>query len=428
MKAVLLISPVPESVQLISSALRDSAVVTTAESIPAALRLHNQTPYDLIFVELDQVLSETAVDDFSKATRPFRESSPFVRFVVLTLKDDVRKAVTAIKQGAWDYLTHPIHAREVRVVLESAADSMARDLELDYLRDRFWKTEWLGFIHSLNPAMRSVFDGVRSVAPTIATVLLQGETGTGKGLLARLIHWHSLRCEKPFVAVHCGAIPETLIESELFGHERGAFTGAERRKLGKFEMARGGTIFLDEIGTIAASAQIKLLQVLQDGSFSRVGGEDQLNTDARIIAATNADLVGLTEAGLFRKDLFYRLNIFLIDIPPLRDRMEDLPHLVDLFLHKLNAKYGKSFAHLHPEVVEGFLRYNWPGNIRELENVLERAAILEQTDTLRPHCFPPELVVPGSPPVHETADPEDADLFPCRSPTHRDPGDSNRIT
>lgn len=392
MKKVLLISTSAASSGLITSALGRLVEVETTGTVATALQSHQGNPFDLIFVELGQLCQESATDDFEKASQPFREANPFVRFIVLTDRENVRRAVTAIRQGAWDYLTHPADAREVRGVLESAEQAVSKDMELDYLRDRFWKTEWLGVIRSRNPAMRKVFDGVRSVAPTIATVLLQGETGTGKGLLARLIHWHSLRCDKPFVAVHCGAIPDTLLESELFGHEKGAFTGADRRKLGKFEMARGGTIFLDEIGTVTPSAQIKLLQVLQDGSFSRVGGEDTLHTDARIIAATNANLRELTETGGFRKDLFYRLNIFLIQIPPLRDRLEDLPHLIELFRNTLNAKYGKSVRRIHPDVLEGFRHYDWPGNIRELENILERAAILETADTLGPGAFPPELV------------------------------------
>ena len=404
-----MISSSAESVKLIKTALGQVADVKTAQTVAQALQSHHCSPFDLIFAELDQLLSETATDDFGKAARLFQEITPFVRFVVLTTKENVRKAVAAIRQGAWEYLTHPIDSRELLVVLESAIDAVSRDLELDYLRDRFWKTEWLSVIRSRNPVMRKVFDSVRSVAPTIATVLLQGETGTGKGLLTRLIHWHSLRCDKPFVAVHCGAIPDTLLESELFGHEKGAFTGADRRKLGKFEMACGGTIFLDEIGTITPSAQIKLLQVLQDGSYSRVGGENTLHTDARIITATNSDLRKLTEMGQFRKDLFYRLNIFQIYIPPLRERLEDLPLLAEMFINKLGAKYGKDICRIHPDVLEGFRNYDWPGNIRELENVLERAVILEASDMLLPSGFPPELVAVGSNPVSdfvETKKPE----------------------
>jgi DNA-binding NtrC family response regulator len=257
----------------------------------------------------------------------------------------------------------------------------------------------LDMIQSRNPRMKQVYDNIRSVAPTIATVLLLGDTGTGKGRTARMIHWHSQRYDRPFIEVHCGAIPDTLMESELFGHEKGAFTGADRRKPGKFELAAGGTIFLDEIGTITQSAQIKLLQVLQDGVYSRVGGDLPLKADARIIAATNADIAELVKTGQFRKDLFYRLNVFPIEIPPLQERLEDLPGLIEVFLKNLNIKYNKQITGVHPMVMDRFKRYDWPGNIRELENLLERACILEQTTVLMPQSFPldtmPDMEDPG---------------------------------
>jgi DNA-binding NtrC family response regulator len=250
----------------------------------------------------------------------------------------------------------------------------------------------LEMIQSRNPRMRKVYENIRSVSPTIATVLLLGDTGTGKGRTARLIHWHSQRSDKPFIEVHCGAIPDTLMESELFGHEKGAFTGADRRKPGKFEIAAGGTIFLDEIGTITPSAQIKLLQVLQDGIFNRVGGDAPLKADVRIIAATNADIAELVKTGQFRKDLFYRLNVFPIEIPPLQKRLEDLPGLIEVFLKNLNIKYGKKITGVHPLVMDRFERYDWPGNIRELENLLERACILETGPVLMPQSFPLETM------------------------------------
>jgi transcriptional regulator with PAS, ATPase and Fis domain len=295
-----------------------------------------------------------------------------------------------VKAGAVGYLLSPVKERDIHLLLPALNRSRSKDFELDYLRDRFWKTEWLEIIRSKNAGMKKIFENVRSVAPTIATVLLLGETGTGKGTLARLIHWHSRRFEKPFIAVHCGAIPDTLIESELFGYEKGAFTGAERKKPGRFEMAEGGTIFLDEIGTISPSAQVKLLQVLQDRTFSRIGGDCILKTDVRIIAATNSDLEDGVRKGVYRKDLFYRLNVFPIEIPPLKERLEDLEYLVDMFLKKLNVKYGKNIQTVHPSVLEGFRHYEWPGNIRELENILERAYILERATVITPDNLPIE--------------------------------------
>jgi len=263
--------------------------------------------------------------------------------------------------------------------------------ELDYLRDRFWQEDSLEIVRTRSPLMKRLFDKVRSVAPTKSTVLLNGETGTGKGVLARLIHQHSNRKDGPFISVHCGAIPDTLLESELFGHERGAFTGAVRRKLGKFEIAQGGTIFLDEIGTITPSAQIKLLEILQDGTFHRVGGEERIEANMRVIAATNADLRKMCEAGQFRKDLYYRLNVFPLEIPPLKERMEDIGYIVEVILKKLNKFDLKEIHDIHPHVIDAFGNYPWPGNIRELENLMERAYILEESPILMPDSFPDEL-------------------------------------
>jgi transcriptional regulator with GAF, ATPase, and Fis domain len=252
--------------------------------------------------------------------------------------------------------------------------------------------------------MKNVFDKVKSVASTKTTVLIAGETGTGKGVIAKLIHQHSHRRDGPFIAVHCGAIAENLLESELFGHEKGSFTGAIRRKLGKFEIAQNGTIFLDEIGTMSYSAQIKLLQVLQDKIFQRVGGEEAVQSDVRIIAASNVDLNLLSSEGKFRKDLFYRLNVFPIEIPSLRGRLEDIPLMVNTFLERLNKYHLKDIQGVHEEVLEAFERYSWPGNIRELENLVERAYILETSSILTPESFPNEIMTFAA---HETPVPFD---------------------
>ena len=296
-----------------------------------------------------------------------------------------------MKAGAGNYLALPLNPDELKYVLDSILDSKLMQSELDYLRDSFWSDESADIIRTKSPAMKEVFDKIRMVAPTNTTVLLSGETGTGKGVLAKLIHTHSKRRGAQFISVHCGAIPDTLIESELFGHEKGAFTGAVRRKLGKFEIARGGTIFLDEIATVTPAVQIKLLQVLQDKTFQRVGGESAIDADARIITATNFDLKAMCEAKEFRNDLYYRLNVFPLEVPPLRDRLEDIPLLVETFLRRLNLLYSAEIVNLHPLVLEAFQEYRWPGNIRELENLVERAFILENSDTLTPESFPAEL-------------------------------------
>jgi len=276
--------------------------------------------------------------------------------------------------------------------------------ELDYLRDRFWQEDSLEIVRTRSPLMKTVFDKVRSVAPTKSTVLLNGETGTGKGVLARLIHHHSNRKDGPFISVHCGAIPDTLLESELFGHEKGAFTGAVRRKLGKFEIAQGGTNFLDEIGTITPSAQIKLLEILQDGTFHRVGGEETIEANVRVIAATNADLQKMCNEGQFRKDLYYRLNVFPVEIPPLRDRIEDVAYIVDVILKRVNKFHSKEIHDTDPRVIEAFGKYSWPGNIRELENLMERAYILEESPILTPESFPNELFTSDPSQVQVVAD------------------------
>ncbi len=393
MKSILVLSTDTNIVPSIAEAFSKDGRVSHAIDVASGVAAHNLKPFDYIIVDMALLAGSSGSQDVNRVTKPFMATNPLVQFIAMAPRDQVRQVVKAVKEWADDYITTPVDPGEIRLVIQATNHAMVRDLELDYLRDRFWKTEWLEIVQSRNAAMRKVYDNIRSVAPTIATVLLLGDTGTGKGLFSRLIHWHSLRSEKPFIAVHCGAIPDTLLESELFGHERGAFTGADRRKPGKFEMARGGTIFLDEIGTITGSAQIKLLQVLQDGTFSRVGGEQLMAADVRIIAATNADLVQMVEQGKFRKDLYYRLNIFPIALPALKDRLEDLPYLVDVLLAKLNAKYGKGISRLHPAVHEGFQDYDWPGNIRELENLLERAYILETGPVLSPENFPQQMVM-----------------------------------
>ena len=383
MKDILVLTHAEDEWQLISSVLSDVGNIRRAPDLNAALAMHTQSPFDLILADIELLTAHPGMPAFSSV-------NPFVQFIILCTRSNTRQAIEAVKAGAVGYLLSPVMERDIHLLLPTLNHSRSKDFELDYLRDRFWKTEWLDIIRSKNAGMKRIFENIRSVAPTIATVLLLGETGTGKGTLARLIHWHSQRFEKPFISIHCGAIPDTLIESELFGHEKGAFTGAERKKPGRFEMAEGGTIFLDEIGTISPSAQVKLLQVLQDGTFSRIGGDAGFKANVRIIAATNSDLEDAVSKRIFRKDLFYRLNVFPIEIPPLKERMEDLEDLVDLFLKKLNVKYGKNIQTVHPSVLEGFRHYKWPGNIRELENILERAYILETSTVVTPDNLPIE--------------------------------------
>ena len=396
MKSVLIISPKEDDATLIRESLPSDYQVENADSVENALKLHRQCSFDVIFSDLKLLQDTIKINDIAEAIKPFKKMNPQAEVLILSSKNLIHDTVKAVKAGAQDYLTYPIDPAEIRLAIESVNESITKNLELDYLRDQFWKPEWRDILESRNAGMREIFKNIRAVASTKATVLLIGETGTGKGLLARMIHMHSNRCDDPFISVHCGAIPDTLLESELFGHEKGAFTGAVRKKLGKFEMARTGTIFLDEIGTITPPAQIKLLQVLQDGTFSRVGGEEALQTDARVISATNADLAGMADRGEFRKDLYFRLNIFPVEIPPLRERTEDIPQIVEMFLKKLKQRYEKNIHSVHPHVLQSFKNYPWPGNIRELENLMERACILETSNVLTPESFPAGLFDSGA--------------------------------
>ncbi len=391
MKSVLVASTNRQACKVIRSSMGPEFRVDVVSNKETCLEKFRDKRYEFLFIDVG-LLRESATQSNDKtALQPFWQVFPTVHIVAMASQDMIREAVKAVQAGAGDYLTYPINPEEVQLVTDSLYESVIKDSELDYLRDRFWQVDSLDVVRTTSPLMKAAFQKVRSVAPTKSTVLLMGETGTGKGLLARLIHQHSNRKDGPFISVHCGAIPDTLLESELFGHEKGAFTGATRRKLGKFEIANSGTIFLDEVGTISPSAQIKLLEILQDGTFHRVGGETSIEANVRVIAATNTDLQEMCDEGRFRKDLYYRLNVFPIEIPPLRDRAGDIPHIVEVILKRLRKSHLKEIHDVHPDVLEAFKGYHWPGNIRELENLMERSYILETSSVLMPPGFPNEL-------------------------------------
>ena len=391
MQNVLAILPIQKGKDPVKSGFPNGNQVAQAADTRSGLELLQKKRYDAIFIDLDLLSEGLKGNSYQKALQPFWNIYPLVQIIIVTPKAKIRHAVKAVKAGAFDYITYPIDPNEVNQIYEDIQEYVILKSELDYLRDVFWKADFIESLKTNTDSVKAVFQKIRSVSPTKTTVLLVGETGTGKNVLSKIIHRHSNREADQFISVHCGAIPDTLLESELFGHEKGAFTGAIRRKLGKFEIAKGGTIFLDEIGTISPSAQIKLLQVLQDGTFSRVGGEETIETDARVIAATNTDLKASVNEGLFRKDLFYRLNVFPLEIPPLRDRVEDIPIFVEIFLKRLNRELQKDIHGIHPYVMDAFKQYAWPGNIRELENLIERACILENASILTPESFPNEI-------------------------------------
>ncbi len=306
-----------------------------------------------------------------------RENLPGLPVILITAHGTVDTAVEALKRGAFDYVTKPFDRDELHGVIQKALATEERTVHhLQPETDRRWQ------LVGATPRMREVYRLVEKIANSPTTVLITGESGTGKELVARALHEHSDRRNEPFVQINCGAIPENLFEAELFGYDRGAFTGAVGSKPGRFELAHGGTLFLDEIGELPLSMQVKLLRVLQERTIDRVGGTRSISVDVRLIAATNADLSAEVESGRFRNDLFYRLNVIPIHLPPLRDRKEDLPILVEHFLGKFNHRLGKHIARVDPEALAALLEHPWPGNVRELENLMERSVLLAEGDTL----------------------------------------------
>ncbi len=301
---------------------------------------------------------------------------PDVPVVMLSGHGQARNIVEAMRLGASDFLRKPFEVEELELAFQKALEKRALKQEVQQLRDRVRSETEMALLYGDNIRMKEVRDVIEQVADTDITVLVRGESGTGKELVARTLFQLSDRRERAFVKVNCAALPSELLESELFGFEKGAFTGAQKRKLGKFEYADNGTIFLDEISEMHPSLQAKILQVLQDGVFSRLGGERDVQVDARVIAATNRNLEEAVADGSFREDLYYRLNVVTITVPPLRDRMDSIPMLVDHFLGKNNEQYKKNVERLTPETMNVFMKYHWPGNVRELENMVRRMVVL----------------------------------------------------
>ena len=321
-----------------------------------------------------------------------REQGSDATFVMMTAFASVETAVEAMKSGADNFLLKPLDADQVLVTLGKVLEKRSLRQEAEALRDQVRsRVRRFHDIIGESPQLQGIYDVIRRAAGTRATVLILGESGTGKELIAQALHQESPRKDKPFIRVHCAALSENLLESELFGHEKGSFTGALARKEGRFELADGGTLFLDEIGEISPAVQVKLLRVLQQREFERVGGTQTLKVDVRIVAATHRDLVAEVKAGRFREDLYYRLNVVSVTLPPLRDRKSDVPALVNHFLEKYSDSYGKQVRGLAPGTLQALLSHDWPGNIRELENAIERAVVLAQGQELTTDDLPPVL-------------------------------------
>jgi len=314
--------------------------------------------------------------------KKIQERNPSLPVIVMTAFGTVETAVQAMKAGAGDYLLKPFALDDMMITIENTLELRALRDENRLLKSELGRRYDFGAIIGRSEKMREVFETAERVAATRATVLLGGESGTGKGMLARAIHLSSPRADAPFVKINCSAIPENLMEAELFGYEKGAFTGAARAHSGKFAQADGGTVFLDEIGDVPAAVQVKLLRVLQEREFERLGGSKTIEVDVRIIAATNQDLLAALEQGTFREDLYYRLNVVPINLAPLRERKEDIPYLVQHFLEKFSEDTGGRVKAVSPAAVDKLTAYHWPGNVRELENIIQRSMVLAAGETI----------------------------------------------
>ena len=352
--------------------------VADAESASDALSAMAEHRWDAALVDI-----KMRGTDGIELQRRMREIDPEMLVIMMTGYASVETAVAALKNGAYDYVTKPLDPDEIAHLVKNALAHRRTREENLRLKETVAEVMRPPDLVGRSAAMQKVLNAISTVGPTDATVLITGESGTGKELVARAIHAASSRRFKPMVAIHCGALTETLLESELFGHEKGAFTGAQYRKKGKFEIAEGGTVFLDEIGDISLKTQTDLLRVLQEREITRVGGNQPIKVDFRCIAATNKNLEDLIEQGRFRPDLFYRLNVFRMELPSLRQRSDDIPLLVDHFVRKFSLAMNKRISRVAPVAMDVLQQYNWPGNVRELENAVERAMVVAQEPELR---------------------------------------------
>ncbi len=370
----------------LSRALRGEYAVAEAENGQRALEWLDAHAADVVLSDLRM----PGMDGMALLSRLLgREPKPVL--ILLTAYGNIETAVEAMKRGAYDFLAKPVNLDRLELLLKRALAERRLGAENRRLKAQLDSKYGFENIIGASPAMQEVFDVIRQVAPTRATVLIQGESGTGKELVARALHQCGPRAQGPFVPVHCAALAPTLLESELFGHEKGAFTGAVERRRGRFELADGGTLFLDEVSEIDAALQVKILRVLEERQFERVGGTETVNVDVRLVAATNRDLRQQVAAGKFREDLFYRLYVVNVALPPLRERDGDIVLLAQHYLRTLAAENGKKVAALTPDAMDALAAYAWPGNVRELRNVIERMVVLSTGDKLTVRDLPASL-------------------------------------
>jgi DNA-binding NtrC family response regulator len=407
---ILVVDDDPDIVAVLAELLKkDGHQVTTCGDGAAAISAGGSEKFDV-------VLADIRLPDLDglAVLRALLEANSETAVIVMTAFGTVETAIRAIKAGAYDYIPKPFKLDEVRIVVQRALERKRLLQENRRYRQELRGKYRLENVVGASGPMLDIFKTVARVAPTRSTVLVEGESGTGKELIARTIHYNSDRSQGPFVAVDCGALPEALLESELFGHERGAFTGANALKRGLFEAARGGTCFLDEIGDVSPTVQSRLLRVIQEHEIKRVGGIEPIKVDVRVIAASNKHLESLTKAHKFREDLYYRLSVVTITLPPLRERRDDIPLLAEFFLRKFAQEAGKRVDRIGPEAVILLTAYSWPGNVRELEHAIERGVVLTQNPILLAQDLPPELQ--ASPAGRPAAD---AQVLPLREVERR---------
>lgn len=347
--------------------------VSDADDGSLAIEMVKHKSFDLILMDI-RMLNVSGIE----ALEQIKSVNPAIPVIIMTAYASVETAVSALKKGAYDYLSKPLNFDELKITIERATEHSRLKKENEYLKSRLGEQFDRQSLIGQSAAMVKLLDTIGQAAPTEATVLIAGESGTGKEMIANAVHFNSARREAPFVKINCAALTETLLESELFGHEKGAFTGAERRREGKFVQAHGGSLFLDEVSEMSKAMQVKLLRVLQEREVTRVGGSDLIKVDVRVIAASNKDLKEEIQKGNFREDLFYRFNVVSLNVPPLRQRKEDIPILAQHFLELFAGRNNKIIKGFTPRAMEKILTYGWPGNIRELMNAVERAVVLSR--------------------------------------------------